>query len=72
MNHVSNKLTCVLNCAGKLAATVPELLCGESAVQEPAQILTFLRKQVRVDPEAVHCPSFGNDVSKPPESVDLL
>ncbi|XP_075871231.1 metaxin-3 isoform X1 [Nelusetta ayraudi] len=28
-----------------LTATVPELLCGESAVQEPAQILNFLRKQ---------------------------
>ncbi|TDH12719.1 hypothetical protein EPR50_G00049860 [Perca flavescens] len=28
-----------------LTATVPELLCGDSAVQEPAQILNFLRKR---------------------------
>ncbi|XP_029366489.1 metaxin-3 isoform X1 [Echeneis naucrates] len=28
-----------------LTATVPELLCGDSAVQDPAQILNFLRKQ---------------------------
>ncbi|CAJ1068875.1 metaxin-3 isoform X2 [Xyrichtys novacula] len=28
-----------------LTATVPELLCGDSAVQEPTQILNFLRKQ---------------------------
>uniref|UniRef100_A0A672HUZ8 Metaxin n=1 Tax=Salarias fasciatus TaxID=181472 RepID=A0A672HUZ8_SALFA len=28
-----------------ITATVPELLCGNSAVQEPAQILNFLRKQ---------------------------
>lgn len=27
---------------------MPELLCGDSTVQEPAQILNFLRKQVRV------------------------
>lgn len=37
------------NCIIKLAATVPELLCGDSAVQQPAQILNFLRKQVGVD-----------------------
>ncbi|XP_044052701.1 metaxin-3 isoform X4 [Siniperca chuatsi] len=28
-----------------LTATVPELLCGDSAVQGPTQILNFLRKQ---------------------------
>ncbi|KAM8887015.1 metaxin-3 isoform 3-T3 [Spinachia spinachia] len=28
-----------------LTATVPELLCGDSAVQEPTNILNFLRKQ---------------------------
>ncbi|XP_074527436.1 metaxin-3 isoform X1 [Halichoeres trimaculatus] len=28
-----------------LTATVPELLCGDSSVQEPTQILNFLRKQ---------------------------
>ncbi|XP_040011236.1 metaxin-3 isoform X1 [Xiphias gladius] len=28
-----------------LTATVPELLCGDSAVQEPTRILNFLRKQ---------------------------
>ncbi|XP_060894018.1 metaxin-3 isoform X1 [Labrus mixtus] len=28
-----------------LTATVPELLCGDSAVTEPTQILNFLRKQ---------------------------
>lgn len=39
----------LFNCIIKLAATVPELLCGDSAVQEPAQILNFLRKQVGVD-----------------------
>lgn len=60
-----NKLTFVLNCIVKLAATVPELLCGDSAVQEPAQILNFLRKQVRVDAKAAHCPSPGHDVLIP-------
>lgn len=30
-----------------LAATVPELLCGEVTVQEPTSILNFLRKRVR-------------------------
>lgn len=29
-------------------ANIPELLCGDSVVQEPAQILNFMRKQVRV------------------------
>ncbi|XP_047448662.1 metaxin-3 isoform X1 [Mugil cephalus] len=28
-----------------ITVTVPELLCGDSSVQEPAQILNFLRKQ---------------------------
>ncbi|KAM9391374.1 metaxin-3 isoform 1-T1 [Pholidichthys leucotaenia] len=28
-----------------LTATVPELICGDSVVQEPIQILNFLRKQ---------------------------
>lgn len=31
-----------------ITVTVPELLCGDTAVQEPTQILNFLRKQVSV------------------------
>lgn len=44
-----NRDLLLLNGVFELAATVPELLCGDSTVQEPAQILNFLRKQVRVD-----------------------
>lgn len=52
-NEAASCNNCILSSLNwtvfELAATVPELLCGESAVQEPAQILNFLRKQVRVD-----------------------
>lgn len=50
-----------MNCIVELAATVPELLCGDSAVQEPKQILNFLRKQVSTD-KAAYCPSPGHYV----------
>lgn len=67
-----NNCPFVLNCIVQLAATVPELLCGDTAVQEPSQILNFLRKQVRVDAKAARWPSPGHSGLKATQQNHLI